>query len=109
MKSLDAIKAALLSCTSKVYHFKAANATAPYVVWAEDGQAASKWAGNKMVYQAISGTIDLFTKNLKDEPLFGAIQNALNGVCSWRLNSIQYEDDTGLLHYEWAWEAANDG
>jgi len=107
MVCLDKIKSALLSCTSKVYHFKAANATAPYVVWAEDGQAKSVWAGNRMVRQGISGTVDLYTKTLNGEPLFGAIQAALNGVCSWRLNSVQYEDDTGLLHYEWVFEVEN--
>ena len=23
---------------------------------------------------------------------------------AWYLNSIQYEEDTGLIHYEWVWE-----
>lgn len=32
-----------------------------------------------------------------------AIQAALNGLsgCAWYLNSIQYEEDTRLLHWEW--------
>ena len=30
---------------------------------------------------------------------------ALEGIgASWYLNSVQYEEDTGLIHYEWYWE-----
>lgn len=35
------------------------------------------------------------------------VQEALDEVSSWQLNSIQYEDDTGLTHYEWTWEVPN--
>ena len=46
----------------------------------------------------------LFTKN-EDDPLFERIPAALESIgASWYLNSVQYEDDTGLIHYEWYWE-----
>jgi hypothetical protein len=33
------------------------------------------------------------------------IQAALNSLrIPWRLNSVQYEDETNLIHYEWTWE-----
>lgn len=27
-----------------------------------------------------------------------------SGEIAWYLNSVQYEEDTELIHYEWAWE-----
>lgn len=109
MECLDSIKNALLSVSQNVGHYEAFKKEPPYIVWAEDGQADSQWADGKMVGQTLTGTIDLFTKNLNGEPLFEAIQNALNGACSWRLNSVQYEPDTKILHYEWVWKVTADG
>lgn len=104
--TLADVKNALLTVTDQVYHFDATGATAPYIVWAEDGQADAVWADGKMQEQTIAGTIDLFTKTEYD-PLFNAIQAALNGIdISYRLESIQYEEDTKLIHYEWSWEVA---
>ena len=46
----------------------------------------------------------LYTKTDKD-PLFSAIPEALEDIgAAWYLNSVQYEEDTGLIHYEWVWE-----
>ena len=60
-----------------------------------------------LVLQARGGTVDLFTGDPEDTALFEGIQAALDRVCCWRLNSIQYEEDTGLTHYEWRWEVPN--
>lgn len=98
------LKNALLAVSNKTYHFSGIGATPPYIVWAEDGQADAVWADGKMQEQVMTGTIDLFTKTEYD-PLFNAIQTALNGIdISYRLESIQYEEDTKLIHYEWSWE-----
>lgn len=106
--TLNDIKTALLTVTSKVYHFKSPKPSGNYIVWAEDGQAGSLHADNKMKAQVITGTIDYFTKDDGDQN-FNKIQQALNGIeVSWSLNSIQYEDDTGYIHYEWVWEYGND-
>jgi hypothetical protein len=66
-----------------------------------DGQAEAMWADNRMKTQAIEGTVDLFTHGA-GESAAKNIQTALDtcGV-SWQLNSIQYESDTGLRHFEW--------
>lgn len=109
MRSLDGIKQALLSVTDRVSHYFAWKQEPPYLVWAEDGQGTALWADGKMELQTITGTIDLFTKNLRGEPLFEATQQALDQAgISWRLNSVQYEEDTRLLHYEWRWEIGPD-
>jgi hypothetical protein len=104
MPSADIIKAALLTCSKNVSHVTAVKKTPPYIVYAEDGQAAAKWSDNRMTHQKLMGTVDLYTANLDSEPLVDKIQAALNEVCFWRLNSIQYEDDTKLRHWEWVFE-----
>lgn len=103
--SLNAIKDALLTVTDNVGHYEAHQKTDQYIVWAEDNQANSVWADGRMQEQAIEGTIDYFTTT-ENDPNVAAIQSALNGVCSWRLNSVQYEDDTKLLHYEWTFQVS---
>ena len=41
------------------------------------------------------------------EPLSEAVPAALEGIgAAWYLNSVQYEEDTGLTHWEWVWEVA---
>ena len=103
MTLLD-LKNALLSVTDAVYHLDATGATGSYIVWAEDGQGETVWADDRMREQAITGTIDYFTKTEYD-PAFTAIQEALQTLgISYRLNSVQYEVDTKYLHYEWIWE-----
>lgn len=94
----------LMTVGVPAYHLKAYEQTDKYIVYAEDGQANSLWADGRMQEQAIQGTADYFTSEDFD-PNVGRIQKVLNdyGV-SWRLNSIQYEDDTQLTHYEWVWE-----
>jgi len=94
--TLDDIKTALLTVGVPVSHYAAFEQSDKYIVWAEDNQA-------DLQEQAIEGTIDYFTKT-ENDPNVKKIQDALNGVCSWRLNSIQYEDETKLIHYEWTWE-----
>ncbi len=109
MNCLEKIRTALLGVTERVSHFTAHNAEPPYIVWAEDGSGDTLFADGRMQAQVITGTVDLFTLTPEDTALFQAIQTALDGVCAWRLNSIQYEDDTGMTHYEWAWEAVDHG
>lgn len=103
--TLQAIPDALLTVSERVYHYFSPEADkAGCIVWAEDGQAGSLWADGRMQQQALTGTIDYFTKR-EDDKRVDVIQEALNAAgIPWRLNSIQFEDDTGLIHYEWVWE-----
>lgn len=106
MTCLNELENALLAVTPAVYHFHALKPPVPYVVWAEDGQGDVVFANGRLKNQVITGTVDLYTDDPENTALFTGIQEALDQVCAWRLNSIQHEDDTGLTHYEWAWEAA---
>lgn len=101
--NLNIIKNALLTVTNNVGHYEALKKTDQYIVWAEDGEDGSLWADGKMQEQTITGTVDYFTKTEYD-PNVVKIQAALNDAeISFRLNSIQYEEDTKYLHYEWVW------
>lgn len=87
-----------------VYHYWRFSREIPYIIWQEDGEDGALTADNHKHEQEISGTVDLFTKKEFD-PIMDYIQEALNGIenLSWGLNSVQYEDDTMLIHYEWRW------
>lgn len=104
LTNLNILKDALVGVTKNTYHYFAPpNTSPPYVVWAEDG-ANDFIVDDKHLEIVMSGTIDLFTLD-ENDPLMGSIPQALNGIpCAWYLNSVQYEEDTKLIHYEWAFE-----
>ena len=94
----------LLAVGVPVSHYFKQQQKAPYIVWAEDGQGSMQHGDNHAIQQSIQGTIDYFTRNEYDANFF-KIQNVLNSMdIAWSLNSVQYEDDTQLIHYEWLWE-----
>lgn len=75
----------------------------PYGVISLEGQEDSDAGDDRITHQAIRGSIDLFVADkLAPEPK--TVQDAINGVVPWRLNSVQFEDDTGLIHWEWIFE-----
>lgn len=74
-----------------------------YGVISMDGQTELK-VGNRQGEKIPKGTIDWFTRNPS-----GSVPAEVEAVldqfgASWYLNSIQYESDTGLIHYEWVWQ-----
>lgn len=94
---------ALLSVSDNVGHYEAIDKKDRYIVWAEDGEYNSFDANNYKNGQTIEGTIDYFTKDEDDDDdTPNRIQIALNKArIGWRLNSVQYEDETQFVHYEW--------
>lgn len=104
MTNLSLIKNAMIDLTDKAYHYYAPpNEEPPYIVWAEDS-ANDFIADNKHIEIVMGGTIDLFTLD-ENDPLMEEIPRALNGIpCAWYLNSVQYEEDTKLVHCEWVFE-----
>lgn len=94
----------LLTVTQDTFHYHATKKPDKYIVWAEDGQGDSVFADEGMDDRAIQGTIDYFTKTEFD-PNVELIQTKLTEAeISWRFNSVQHEEDTGYIHYEWVWE-----
>lgn len=71
-----------------------------YGVYAED-EGDDFLADGGHAEKATQGTVDLFTRNDTATPR-ETIEAALDGLnVPWYLNTIQYEDDTGYIHYEW--------
>lgn len=101
LPSLEAVMNALLTVTDNVGHYTAWDDSDRYIVWAEDGESAELLADNYKPGNTIEGTIDYFTKT-EDDVNIKLIPQALNNArIWWRLNSVQYEDETRFIHYEW--------
>lgn len=95
----------------KVFHYaKPEKTKAPYLVWTETGEGDSFYADMKKAELVLQGDCDYFTQTEFDENI-DAINDALNGIANlrWQILSVQYEDDTKLIHYQWQWEIANHG
>lgn len=85
----------------KVSHYDYFGTAETYCVWAEDQEQASVEGDNYKLEQAIQGTIDLYTKTEFDT-FVDSIQAALKAAkISFYLNSVQYEQETDFIHYEW--------
>lgn len=90
------------------HYFAPSEATAPYIVWAEESEDDSFDADNHKVRQALSGYVDYFTKTEFDAT-FDAIQSALDSFegLSWTWEATQYgdptQDDDNLIHSTWSW------
>ena len=90
------------SASGRVYHYTRPHNIKPsWVVWQEDSEYQSFNADNRKHEQQVHGTIDCYTATEFD-PLLDEIQSALcDAQIGWRLNTVSYEDDTNLIHYEW--------
>lgn len=101
---LNRIKSSLISIENlDVYHYEADTlAEAPYCVWMETGETDSFHGDNKKDEQVISCIVDLYFNDEFDS-FVDEIQKVLNGTggCAWRLSSVDYEDETKLIHYAW--------
>lgn len=87
-----------------VHHYICSQTKSKYIVWAEDGENTSLDLDNSKDEQVITGTIDYFTMEEYDT-VVDEIQNKLNqSKISFALNSVQYEEETQLIHYEWRFE-----
>lgn len=86
-----------------VYHYFRSQLPPPYGIWQEDGSVQYD-ANNKAAETSLSGYTDYFTKTEYD-PVVDSIMEAFRANnFLWRLESVQYEEETGLIHYEFVWE-----
>ena len=73
-----------------------------YGVYAENG-AEDFIANDVHLESALTGSLDYFTRDASGTPKT-VIENAINSLgIAWHLNTVQFEDDTGYIHYEWIW------
>lgn len=104
MLTLDEIKTAMETTgyPFALYGWKNASANTYGVVVQDDAQAI--WGDGTLQEQSMIGTVHLFTKDPTGAPQ-AAVQEALGALdIAFYLNSVQYEDDTGYIHFEWVWE-----
>lgn len=108
LSSLEKVMNALLTVTENVGHYTAWDDSDQYIVWAEDSETESLQTDNYKPAHTIEGTIDYFTRTEDDENI-EKIPKALNDArIWWRLNSVQYEDETRFIHYEWLFRVRQD-
>ena len=88
----------------EAYHYWRPMQKYPYAIWQEDSEDGSFDTNNHKKEQQVHGTVDYFTKVEFDEAV-DDIQEYLNSVndFGWRLDAVQYEDDTNLIHFTWEW------
>ena len=86
-----------------VYHyFKPAEVEAPYAVWAEINEDSFN-ADNAKSERQLNGTIDFYSLEEADSKL-DEIEGALASMgATWTLSSVQFEEDTNLIHTSWDW------
>lgn len=100
---------AFASVTPECYHYFRPVKKVPCLIWAESGEENSFHSNDRKSEQRIAGTVDLFTKTEFD-PLADDVQNVLDQLgVTWRLESVQYEEETNLIHMEWSWGVATNG
>lgn len=99
--TLDDLKTALTATSCSFAHYAWSHAPAgDYGVYAEDS-ALDFEADDEHAEKALECTVDYFTRDDTGTPK-ATIEAALERLnVPWYLNTIQYEDDTGYIHYEW--------
>lgn len=101
MSWYEKIIAAHTAVTDAVSHGKRLKSER-YFVWQEEGRDDLE-ANGRHVEKAQRGRTNLYTK-IEFDPWKDDFETALNRAgIAWRLNSSQYEEDTGFWHFEWIW------
>ena len=98
---MDELVQMLTDITQNTHHYAAPpNTQPPYIVWQEFDQDEIMDADGEQDVYSVSGTIDIFSLAEK-EPLVKQVRESLNGSeVGFYLKSVQYEEDTGLIHWE---------
>lgn len=101
---LKTVRDALNDVHDNVNHYSSAARSNEYIVWSEDGEGDSLHLDNSKNTQIITGTIDFYTTE-EYSPVIDRIQKSLeNHGITYALNSVQYEETTQFIHYEWRFE-----
>lgn len=75
-----------------------------YGVITLDNQIALNTGASPVSEKMLSGFVDVFIKKPQDLSVIDDVESVLHELGIWfALNSVQFEDDTGYVHYEWEW------
>lgn len=104
--TLRIIGAGFADVTTAYHYRRPDKAPAPYLVWQEDGEGEILKADNAKAVITLQGSADYYTAEEFD-PVIDALQAKFEALhLVWRLDSVDYETDTGLIHYSWKWETS---
>ena len=94
-----------LAVIPNMYHYYRPQLTPPFGAWAYDSEVASFAADNRKREQVITGFVSYYTQTEYDPTLdrIREIMNGFNFPFEWRLESLEDEEDTELIDYEWTW------
>ena len=88
--------------SSVIHHYKRVETSAPFGVWCEQFETNSDFADNTKTTQGVSVQLDYYTQEEFDD-VIDSLQAYLNeNGFPWNLDSVQFEDDTNLIHYSWS-------
>lgn len=104
--TLRIIGAGFADVTTAYHYRRPDKAPAPYLVWQEDGEGEILKADNAKAVITLQGSADYYT-NEEFDSVIDALQAKFEALhLVWRLDSVDYETDTGLIHYSWKWETS---
>lgn len=70
-----------------------------------DTQVALNADEDPVSEKMMTGFVDVFVKKPNDLSTVSDVESAIKRLGIWfALNSVQFEDDTGYVHYEWTWK-----
>ncbi len=76
-----------------------------YGVYALDMPGDTLWADGHMAERAMQGSIDFFARRGPGREKAKMIEAELDKLgLSWYLNSVQYESERRITHWEWIFE-----
>lgn len=98
----DRIIKAHTDVTSAVSHYEWLKSDR-YFVWQEDSRN-DLYCGGTHIERAVGGTTDLYTK-IEGDLLAEEFEHSLERYdIAFYKTSVQYEEDTRIIHHEWRWE-----
>lgn len=103
-KTLKKFGETLAGLPVSVFHYHRGKIAPPVVIWQEDSEGNSFPADDRRAEPMIAGSLDYYTQTEYD-PVVEQINELLQeSTEAWELVSVQYEEDTKLIHYSWDWE-----
>lgn len=73
-----------------------------------DTQVALNADEDPVSEKMLTGFVDVFVRKPNDLSTVSDVESAMKRLGIWfALNSVQFEDDTGYMHYEWSWKDTN--
>lgn len=106
---LSQIGRSFATLTQYCYHYYRPVQNFPCLIWAESGESGSFNSDNQKAEQRIVGTMDCFTRTEFDS-LLDDVQEMFQTLgLTWRLDTVQFETETNLIHYTWSWGVTFDG